>query len=75
MKYIIVKFAQDGVWEHYFQSDPKLGAIAGYSCHNTHAGKCCHIMESYDAYKDAYTDLMNINHHNPTGAYDICVLT
>ena len=75
MKYIIVKFAEDGVWNFYFESDPKLGAIKDYSCHDTYAGKCCHIMEFYEKYEKAYIDLMNLRYSNPSGGYDVCVLT
>lgn len=73
MAFIIVKNA--GVtWPYYFIEDPKKGNIhPSYSCHETYTGKELNIKPYYENYEEAKKDCDNLNKHNPSGDYDICV--
>ena len=76
MKVIIVKHAQDCVWNFYFNEDPKLGAHIGYSTYNTPTGEEFGVKKVYEAHErnQAELDLEALNKANPVGAYALCPL-
>lgn len=76
MKYVIVKYAQDSVWGHYFLDDPKQGVHLSHSAFDTPTGKDCNVKLSYESYEQeqALRDLENINAANPVGSYALCPL-
>ena len=76
MKYVIVKYAQDCVWNFHFNEDPKLGAHISYSVFNSPTGKECGVKQVYEAHErdQAELDLEALNKANPVGTYALCPL-
>ena len=50
MKCVIVKYAQDCVWNFYFNEDPKRGAHISYSAYNSPTGEECGVKKVYEAH-------------------------
>ena len=76
MKTIIVKYAQDYVWNFYFNEDPKLGVHIGYTAYYSTAGRRCNIKLFYEAHEQdqAKRDLEALHKINPDDAYALCPL-
>lgn len=67
-KFIIVKYAADEVWEHYWEEDPKeTGVYAIHSAHFSYSGKSVGLKSSYATPEEAVSDLNAINSNNPSG--------
>lgn len=72
-KFIIVKYAQDGAWEHYWEEDPKESGIHPWaSAHLSYSGQAVGLKPSYESVEAAQTDLNAINSCNPVGQYALC---
>lgn len=73
-EYVIVKHAQDDVWEYYWDNDPKLGVIAENSALFSYTGKVCEIKQTYSDLSECQEDVKKMNESNPVGAYAACLL-
>ena len=74
MKRTIVKFAQDGIWDHYFEEDPKDGVCIEHSAHTSYAGQVCNIKPYYTDFDEAVKVCAAVNQVNPSGSYAVCIL-
>ena len=74
MSFDIVKHAISDTQKYYFKTDPQLGVVASYSCHDTFSGRQSSIKERYENLDEAEKDCVKINTANPVGTYAVCPL-
>jgi len=73
-RYIIVKYAADGAWQHYFDNDPKKGAHISHNAVGTYSASCCGVEPIYAHRKEAEAACERLNEFNPIGMYEVCPL-
>ncbi len=74
-KFVIVKYASEGYWHHYFKQDPKrMGVSVTFSACYTYSGREAKLEPFYESLEQAQSDLSRIRELNPSVGYDICPL-
>ena len=71
MNYMVVKHAEDGMWEYHFDLNPKEGCHESYSSFYTHSGKNV-VQRIYNDRELAERDCKVMNETNPCGCYAVC---
>lgn len=70
-KFIIVRNATDQ-WSGHFQTDPKLGVDAMFSCHSTYLGKLAGIKDFYRTRQEADVDLFRLQQLTGDTIHAVC---
>ena len=73
--FVIVKYAEDNIWEYHWEDDPKqTGVIKDHNAAYTHTGKEIGLPYGGMTEEQAQAWLKKMWEYNPSAGYAVCPL-